>query len=1154
MIDDNILKRNMRKTEKKVELNSLDINGEMFFQITNNDEMRPFFMSIVSDSNHWMFISSNGGLSAGRKNAEFSLFPYYTDDKITESSDITGSKSIFKVTKDNQEYLWEPLAERSQGKYNTSQNLYKNTFGNKIRFEEINHDLDLTFSYEWNSADDYGFVRKSTLTNNGKSSVKVELVDGIQNILPASIGSDVQNASSNLVDAYKRNELEAKSGLGIFALSAILVDKAEASEALKANVAWSMGLDNPNYLVSSLQLNNFRFGESVQPETDVKAEKGAYFVNTTIDLSAGQSKDWVIVADVNYNHSEIAVLIKKINEDENLLEKINDNIALGTHKLLNLNASSDALQCSSDKQRDTRHYSNTLFNIMRGGIFDDNYNIEKWDFEKYLANANKKVSRKAEGILSELPDVFNLEKLKEVAYCSDDKNFRRLCLEYMPLKFSRRHGDPSRPWNIFSINTRSEIDGSKILDYEGNWRDIFQNWEALAHSYPEFIESMIHKFLNATTFDGYNPYRVTKGGFDWEIIEPDDPWSYIGYWGDHQIIYLLKFLEFIHHHKPGKLESFFNQDLFVYANVPYKITTYDNLLKNPKDTIIFDEKLDEKIRRERNELGADGALLRDENRFIIKVNFIEKILATSLAKLSNFIPEGGIWMNTQRPEWNDANNALVGNGVSMVTLYYLRRFFNFFQKILKENSTQEVEISNEVLEFFNRVYDAFESNKGMLKGGINDKNKKKILDAVGMAGSDFRTQVYEQSFSGRKSLLSMDKLSKFVDVSKSFLEHTIRANKRKDNLYHAYNLMTVNKNDTVSISYLYEMLEGQVAALSSGYLSSQEVLKVLNAMKASRLFRPDQYSYLLYPNKELKGFLDRNNVPDYSVLSSTLLMKLINDGNVSVIEKDINGEFHFNGSFKNAEDLSEALDILPEEYSSLLESDREKILDVFEEVFNHKAFTGRSGTFYGYEGLGSIYWHMVSKLLLAVQECCTKAVNDGEDPVLVGHLLEHFYEINEGIGVHKSPELYGAFPTDPYSHTPWGKGAQQPGMTGQVKEDILTRFGELGIYIDQGQLCFYPCLLRKTEFLSETRSFDYINIEGNNKSISLEPNSLGFTYCQVPIIYNIKEKNALEIIFSDGSTKQFNSLEIDKEISELIFKRSGKVTQINVHIEKSQLK
>ena len=61
------------------------------------------------------------------------------------------------------------------------------------------------------------------------------------------------------------------------------------------------------------------------------------------------------------------------------------------------------------------------------------------------------------------------------------------------------------------------------------------------------------------------------------------------------------------------------------------------------------------------------------------------------------------------------------------------------------------------------------------------------------------------------------------------------------------------------------------------------------------------------------------------------------------------------------------------------------------------------------------------------------------------NFFDHYFEINAGIGAHKSPELYGAFPTDPYSHTPGGKGAQQPGMTGQVKEDILCRFGELGV-------------------------------------------------------------------------------------------------------------
>ncbi|MEP5132501.1 MAG: hypothetical protein ABJQ64_08030, partial [Nonlabens ulvanivorans] len=382
-------------------------------------------------------------------------------------------------------------------------------------------------------------------------------------------------------------------------------------------------------------------------------------------------KEWYYMADVNKNIVSIIDISKLIETDANLINKIKENIELGSQKLINLIAASDGLQLTADPLTNNRHFANTMFNIMRGGIFDNNYAIEKDDFEEYLKAANRKVYNDCIDLLKELPDTFNHDLITKIAYSSNHADFKRLVIEYLPLKFSRRHGDPSRPWNKFSINTRSEVDGSKILDYEGNWRDIFQNWEALAHSYPEFIGGMIHKFLNATTFDGYNPYRVTKGGFDWEVIEEDDPWSYIGYWGDHQIIYLLKFLEFIKDYYPGKLDSFLNEDLFVYANVPYKIKEYADILKNPKDTIDFDYRLQEVIEERREEVGADGALLRDTSGHIYRVNLVEKLLATVLAKVSNLIPEAGIWLNTQRPEWNDANNALVGNGVSMVTLYYL---------------------------------------------------------------------------------------------------------------------------------------------------------------------------------------------------------------------------------------------------------------------------------------------------------------------------------------------------------------------------------------------------------------------------------------------------------------------------------------------------
>ncbi len=388
-----------------------------------------------------------------------------------------------------------------------------------------------------------------------------------------------------------------------------------------------------------------------------------------------------------------------------------------------------------------------------------------------------------------------------------------------------------------------------------------------------------------------------------------------------------------------------------------------------------------------------------------------------------------------------------------------------------------------------------------------------------------------------------------------YLDHTIASNKRSDNMYHSYNLMTVESDQEVSIAYLSEMLEGQVAALSSGYLSPDESLLLLDGLKASKLFRDDQYSYILYPNKDLAGFTEKNTIPKSSIEKSDLLTRLLKDENRDIVIQDVKGGYHFNGNFKNAKDLENALLNLSEtDYSPLVKSDQKLLLKTFEEVFNHKAFTGRSGTFYGYEGLGSIYWHMVSKLLLAVQECCLKAIDAEASDEIIGRLLEHYYEINEGIGVHKSPKLYGAFPTDPYSHTPFGKGAQQPGMTGQVKEDVIARFGELGVFTQDGKLQFNPCMLKKDEFLKSKELFNYKDIDSNDKQIEIESGSLAFTYCQVPIVYTISDTNSLEVVFSDGKTHMIDTLSLDKDLSKHLFERSGKIAQIKAQISGTILK
>jgi hypothetical protein len=1138
------------KRGKEITGELVKYENESYYKISNSHKMRPFFMSIISDSNHWMFISSNGGLTAGRINAEYSIFPYYTDDKITELAETSGCKSIFRIHKEGKSLLWEPFSERQAGLYSIVRNVYKNEFGNKLIFEEINEDLGVTFKYQWNSSDDFGFVRKASFINNSGEDLGISILDGLQNILPQGVSSDLQGVRSNLVDAYKKCELEADAGLGIYALSAFIVDKAEPSEALKANLVWSLGLDNPTYLLSSLQLNNFRRGIQLHQEVDMKAEKGAYFLNTDIRLTDNQEKTWLQVVNVNQNVSDVVRITEMIKSNSNLEEVLQNSIEEGTKNLINLAAASDGLQLSNDPLINTRHFSNTLFNIMRGGIFDDNYTIIRDDFNTYLSKANKQLFAAKKESLVSLPEKFTLSFIKNLAENDADKDFKRLCLEYLPLKFSRRHGDPSRPWNKFSINTKSEIDGSKILDYEGNWRDIFQNWEALAHAYPQFIESMIHKFLNATTFEGYNPYRVTKDGFDWEIIEENDPWSYIGYWGDHQIIYLLKFLEFIEKHYPSKLAELFNDDIFVYANVPYKIKSYADILKNSKDTIDFDHALNAKIDERREAIGADGSLLMDAENNVYKVNLIEKLLVTVLAKVSNFIPEGGIWLNTQRPEWNDANNALVGNGVSMVTLNYLRRFINFFEGIVENADVNDIRISDEVASLFSEILKTLDANETILSSKVSNKDRKTVLDGLGNPASKYREFIYENGFSTKKSLVTKTSLLHFFTITKNYLDHSIRANKREDNMYHAYNLMTIENTDEVSISYLSEMLEGQVAALSSGYLTAAQALDLLNGLKASALFRPDQYSYILYPNKNLPRFTDKNNIPSEKVENSRLLKELVQDGNKQLIEKDVLGNYHFNGNFNNANSVKKALDGLSENYKDLVLEESGTILEIFEEIFDHKSFTGRSGTFFGYEGLGSIYWHMVSKLLLAVQENCLLAVNSDESEVVIGKLFDHYYEINAGVGVHKTPELYGAFPTDAYSHTPATKGAQQPGMTGQVKEDLLSRFGELGVFVQKGKICFKPRLLKNSEFLDTPKMFKYIDINSKNQQLSIDKNQLCFTYCQVPIIYSLSDTNAVEVVFNNNSKVAFDTLSLDESTSTKMFDRSNEINHIKVSIIK----
>lgn len=1121
--------------------------GTRCYRISNVHQLPPFLINLVSATDLWMFIASNGALSAGRRDAECALFPYQTVDRIYDSAGQVGPITLLGVDTPTGEVMWEPFGPNTNHLPNLSRHLYKSIEGDRLWFEEIRPDLGLAFTSSWSTADTHGFIRQCSLRRLSGNQVKVRVLDGLRNILPADTSQRLQSLSSNLVDAYKTSELSPNSTCAIYALQSQIVDLPQPLEATRASIVWSAGLPDATIALSDNQIDAFRSGHDLSPEPQTRGRRGAYFLGSTLTLDPEQTIEWSLVTDTNLGQSD-AVARCRQSQDPRAIEILRQAQAASTAQLRQLVAAADGCQSTADEATTAHHFANVLFNVMRGGTFMAGHRLPLADFTSHIAIHNRAAATRHAEFLSQLPAELTRAELLALVAPLADPNLTRIASSYLPLSFSRRHGDPSRPWNKFSIRLR-DSQGNRRLAYEGNWRDIFQNWEALCLSYPEFLDASIAKFLNASTADGYNPYRITQAGIEWEEPDPEDPWSSIGYWGDHQVVYILKLLEWSARLHPSHLAASLRPASFSYADVPYRISGYDALRRDPRNTIEFDADYNKTITQRVTKVGADGRLISTPEGEVHHANLTEKLLVLALVRLTNLIPGGGIWMNTQRPEWNDANNALVGYGVSAVTLNYLRRFLAFAQSsIWPMLGPEPVPVSAAVATLARSVaYILGRHREIITQPEISDTSRRTLVDDLSSTGADYRKQIYAQGL-GKITLVDPTELRRLFASALEFVDHSVRANRREDGLFHAYNQLKFNEDPaTLELHRLPLMLEGQVAALSSGILSPEETVNMLAAMRDSDLFRADLHTYLLYPDRQLPGFLARNIIPETAWSSCSLFEAMVAKNDHRLVRRDEAGDARFHADLMNSNALDTVLAELASDpaWSAEAAANADQVRAIYEQVFNHRAFTGRSGGMFGFEGLGCVYWHMVAKLLLAVQENLIAA--QVEQSPAVPALIAGYYDVRAGLGFNHSPATFGAFPTDPYSHTPGHAGAQQPGMTGQVKEEILTRLGELGVRFTNGQIAFEPTFLRASEFHSTPADFDYVDLDGSAQTLRLPTGSLAFTVAGVPIIYQRTEGPAQLRIHHESSanaTQTSSGTLLDSARSSDVLQRTSRIHHI----------
>ena len=99
-----------------------------------------------------------------------------------------------------------------------------------------------------------------------------------------------------------------------------------------------------------------------------------------------------------------------------------------------------------------------------------------------------------------------------------------------------------------------------------------------------------------------------------------------------------------------------------------------------------------------------------------------------------------------------------------------------------------------------------------------------------------------------------------------------------------------------------------------------------------------------------------------------------------------------------------------------------------------------------------------------------------------------------------------------------------------------------------GQIVFAPIQLRASEWLEVPVTFGFIDVLGYSGQVDLSAGSLGFTFCQVPVVYHRAESLGVQVHLADGTVVDCAGARIGADISASIFERRGTVDRIEVQI------
>ncbi|MFH5835037.1 cellobiose phosphorylase [Proteiniclasticum sp. C24MP] len=637
------------------------------FVIENYDKGKPFssFLPGIAGIRGiplWVFYANRGqGITSfGLRDKNEPIQEFFPANTSYQYVDRYGFRSFVKVNGE----VYEPFAVGSRDV------VKRNMFISQGHFtiEEINETRKITYRVTYFGLTNEpvaGLIRNVEIVNDGETR-SLEVVDGIANILPSGTTNETYKNMSNLMVSWMGVE-NMDNHIPFYKFRASSGDDAEISMVQKGHFYLSFVED----------------GQLVRPIVDLEKIFG-YDTSLTVPV-AMQSHN---LKEIDLDHQ---VLVNKVP--------------------------CGFTPVSKELERGEHLHIHTII----GSVSDvEIINEKAVEFTKRAYISRKR--EEADEVIDELVRVIHTESGYPVFDAYLKQNFLDNTLRGgFPLVFgegdqrkvyhvfSRKHGDPERDYNFFSLAPEFYSQGN------GNFRDVNQNRRSDVLFTPESGLFNVKMFMNLLQLDGYNPLGVqgttftieasaadklmekyvlegqeklrevlsgkfTPGGIAMKILleeirlgigeeefiarlleEAEQHIEAVygeGYWSDHWT-YNFDLIESYVSVYPDRIEELlFEDETYQYFESPvHVLPRREKYGRTEKGTIRQYGAIEEEEHSSRFE---QSSWKRVEGE-IYKASLAQKLLHHVMIKFTTLDPVGmGVEMEADRPGWNDAMNGLPG--------------------------------------------------------------------------------------------------------------------------------------------------------------------------------------------------------------------------------------------------------------------------------------------------------------------------------------------------------------------------------------------------------------------------------------------------------------------------------------------------------------